>query len=814
MAKRHLGSTLGIYRILGIIRYLYMLNVRQWSMEWGGRTLTVQTGKLALQATASCTVQYGDTLVLATVVKSSSTRDIDYFPLMTSFEEKLYAAGKIKGSRFMKREGRPSDESVLIGRLIDRALRPLFDDRIRDDIQVIVTPLSVDQENDAGIVGLIAASCVLHISSIPWNGPIGAARIGRKDGSLILNATREQIQTSDLDLVVAGTPTHLAMVEAGAKEVNEQDMYQSITWGLSELEPVISFIKKIGTEFGTKKETIEDIVASYNTKEEQLNVKSVVESFVHSVRDTHIFNAPKHTRKERKGMLDTIKKDAEAHLAAQGIAPELWGYGLKFIKEFVSNEISKRILETGQRLDGRSLTDIRPLHVEVDLLPRVHGSGLFMRGDTQVLSVVTLGAPGDVQTLDSMEEDGTKRYMHHYNDAPFTYGEVEPIRGPSRRAIGHGALAERALEPVLPPQEQFPYAIRVVSEVLGSNGSSSMASTCGSTLSLMAAGVPITKPVAGIAMGLASNTQGQWKILTDLQDVEDGMGGMDFKIAGTKDGITAMQMDTKTSGLSLDIVKQTIDQAFQARTTILATMNVVISEARKELSPYAPRIETILIDPEKIRDVIGPGGKTINAIIDATGVTIDIEQDGRVMITSSNGEGMQKAIQMVKDLTREVQAGEIFTGKVVRLEDFGAFINLLPGKDGLVHVSEISWGRTNKPGDVLNIGDEVQVKVKEIDNLGRVNLSMKALLPKPEGYVDQPPRTDKPFGGPKKDGGGYRGGPRRDQGGRPPRRDYQDQKPMMTPPAAAPTMPSPTTQAMPDTDTPKKKGFFERLKGE
>lgn len=778
-----------------------MLDVKQWSIDWGGRKLTIETGKLALQATASCTVQYGDTMVLATVVKASASRDIDYFPLMTSFEEKLYAAGKIKGSRFIKREGRPSDESVLIGRLIDRALRPLFDDRIRDDIQVIVTPLSVDQENDAAIVGLIAASAVLSISSIPWNGPIGAARIGRVQGALLLNAKREEIQNSDLDLVVAGTPEKLVMVEAGASMVPEADMLSAMKWGLQEVQPVIEFIEKIQKELGVKKETVEEIVASYNIAAEVTAAQQIVASFVASIADTHIFNTPKISKGERKEMLTNIKKAAEEHLAAQGVDESLWANALKSIKELVSNEISKRILEKEQRLDGRSLTDIRTLVSEVDLLPRVHGSAMFMRGDTQVLSVVTLGAPGDVQTLDTMEEEGTKRYMHHYNDAPYTYGEVQPIRGPGRRAIGHGALAERALEPVLPAQATFPYAIRVVSEVMGSNGSSSMASTCGSTLSLMAAGVPIVAPVAGIAMGLASNSHGDWKVLTDLQDVEDGTGGMDFKIAGTKDGITAMQMDTKTQGLSWKIVEKTIEESKKARLRILETMAMTIQEPRKELSQYAPRIETIMIDPEKIRDVIGPGGKTINAIIDATGVSIDIEQDGRVMITSSDGEGMQKAIQMVKDLTREVQAGEIFTGKVVRLEDFGAFVNLLPGKDGLVHVSEIAWERTNKPGDVLNLGDEVKVKVKEIDNLGRINLSMKALMPKPEGYVDRPPRTERSFSdkGPRKE---Y--GQKRDMGSRP--------KPPYQPKPEAPM--SSQSPAPTQPQSPKKKGFFERLKGE
>jgi len=435
---------------------------------------------------------------------------------------------------------------------------------------------------------------------------------------------------------------------------------------------------------------------------------------------------------------------------------------LNNIKEYVAEVITKRILDKDERLDGRSLTEIRELLSEVDILPRVHGSALFMRGDTQVLSVTTLGAPGQVQTLDSMEEEGTKRYMHHYNDGPYSYGEAKPMRGPSRRAIGHGALAERALEPVLPPAEEFPYAMRVVSEVMGSNGSSSMASTCASSLTLMAAGVPIKKAVAGIAMGLASDKKGNWKILTDLQDVEDGPGGMDFKIAGTKDGITAVQMDTKTHGLTWDIVEETLKRSKDARAEILAVMNKIIAEPRADLSPYAPRIITIQIDPEKIREVIGPGGKIINKIIEDTGVQIDIEQDGRVMVTSNDAEGMQKAIQIIKSLTREVEAGETFEGTVVRLEDFGAFVQILPNKDGLVHVSEISWERTNKPSDALKLGDKVNVKVKEIDNLGRVNLSMKALLTRPEGAQDysdsRPPRSGGGrggFGDRNRGGGGF-----------------------------------------------------------
>ncbi|MDD2656353.1 MAG: polyribonucleotide nucleotidyltransferase [Patescibacteria group bacterium] len=738
-----------------------MLQTKQWSLDWGGRTLTVEVGKFALQANAACTVRYGDTTILATVVKSKTIRDgIDYFPLMTDFEEKLYAAGKIKGSRFMKREGRPSDEAILTARLVDRAIRPLFDERVRNDIQVITTALSVDGENDASTVALLAASFVLSISSIPWDGPMGAARVGMdENGEFILNVTSSQLEANKkLDLVVAGNPDKLVMVEAGANEVSEELFFKAMKWGCEQTAPVIEFIKKIQAEVGQKKETIVSIDGVETVGDQ---VKRVAEKFIADNAEKLIFNSPKVSKDERKKMIEKIEEALAEHLTAQGFEEAVQRKVLSEVKYLISVQITKRILEKDQRLDGRKITEIRELQNEVDLLPRVHGSAMFMRGDTQVLSVVTLGAPGDVQTLDSMEEDGTKRYMHHYNDTPFTYGEAGPLRGPGRRAIGHGALAERALEPVLPDAADFPYAMRVVSEVMGSNGSSSMASTCGSTLSLMAAGVPIKKPVAGIAMGLASDggtnngTVTKWKVLTDLQDVEDGPGGMDFKIAGTVDGITAVQMDTKTNGLTWDLVEQTVKQSREARLKILEVMASVIAEPRADLSPYAPRIVTVLINPEKIKDLIGPGGKNINKIVEETGAKIDIEQDGRVLITSSDAEKMKIAVKRVKDCTREVEAGEEFDGKVVRLEDFGAFVELLPGKDGLVHVSEISWERVNKPSDVLKMGDIVKVKVKEIDNLGRVNLSMKILKTKPEGFVAQDP-APRPMGGGSR--GGFSGG--------------------------------------------------------
>lgn len=723
--------------------------------------MTVETGRYALQSTRSVTVRYGDTVIMATVVKSPNVRaGLDYFPLMVDFEEKLYAAGKIKGSRFIKREGRPSDEAILMGRLVDRTIRPLFDDRMRNDVQVVVTPLAVDGENDAAIVGLVAACATLTLSSLPWNGPIAGARVGMdQNGEFILNITQEQLAANGaLDLVVTGTKDKLVMVEAAASEVPEATMLKAIKWGLEQLQPVVEFLKQIQAEAGSVKESIDAAIEETPIAQ----AKKVAKQLIADSADSLIFNSPKITRVERFAMVDALKAAAKEKLAAAGFEDGVIAGVMAEMKYLVGDTISQRILEKGQRLDGRALTEIRELQVAVDLLPRVHGSAMFMRGDTQVLSIVTLGAPGDVQTVDTMEEDGKKRYMHHYNDSPFSYGEAGPIRGPGRRAIGHGALAERALEPVLPPEAEFPYAIRVVSEVMGSNGSSSMASTCGSTMSLMAAGVPIKKPVAGIAMGLASDEQGNWKVLTDLQDIEDGHGGMDFKIAGTRDGITAIQMDTKTQGLTWDIVEQTIKQAYDARLVILTKMAEAIAAPRPDLSEFAPRITTIQINPDKIREVIGPGGKVINKIIDDTGVQIDIEQDGRVMITSSDAEGMTRAVKMVQDIVREVVAGEIFEGPVVRLEDFGAFVQLLPNKDGLVHVSEISWDRVGRPSDVLKYGDVVKVKVKEIDNLGRVNLTMKELTEKPEGWTPPPPRPPRPEGG-RGFGGPRRSGPPRDR---------------------------------------------------
>jgi len=705
------------------------MDIKTFETEWGGKKLTIQTGKYALQANGACVVQYGDTVVLATATMSDSERDgLDFFPLMVEYEEKLYAAGRIKGSRFIKKEGRPTDEAVLTARYIDRALRPLFDDRIRNDIQVIVTCLAFDGENDPDVPGLIAASCALHMSDIPWEGPIADIRVGQIEGEWVINPSYEARTKSALDLSFAGTTDSIIMVEAGASEVPEATVLDAFWFGQKHLGAPIKLIEDVRAAVGKPKRDLltpksEEAKAKLLKRQE---IEAKARPFIAKTVQELFFAAPRANKAERALQKKELKKRTEAFLLENGVDPADVKLGTAIVGDVLEEEVSRSILDEDRRVDGRGLTDIRTLLSEVALLPRVHGSGHFMRGDTQVLSVATLGAPGDEQTLDGMEFVGKKRYFHHYNFPPFSVGEVKPMRGPGRREIGHGALAEKALMPMMPEKEAFPYTIRVVSEVLGSNGSSSMGSTCGSTLALMDAGVPIKAPVAGIAMGLATDTAGRWKVLTDLQDLEDGKGGMDFKIAGSATGITAIQMDTKTKGLSREIVEQTFAQAREARMQILDVMLKAIPAPRPELSPYAPRIITLRINPERIGDVIGPGGKMINEIIDTTGVqAIDIEDNGLVMITSMNAEGAQKAEEWVKNLTREVTAGEFFKGKVTRLMDFGAFVEILPKKEGLVHVSEMAPWRVEKVSDIVKVGDEVQVKVVEIDNLGRVNLSMK-----------------------------------------------------------------------------------------
>lgn len=704
------------------------MEIKRFTTNFAGKELIIETGKFSQAANASCTIQVGGTVVLVTAVMSKESRQgMNFFPLMVDYEEKLYAAGRIKGSRFIKREGRPTDEAVLVSRFIDRAIRPLFNQNMRNEVQIIATVLSFDEENDPDILSLIGASCALHMSDIPWNGPIGAIRISKTEDKWMLNATYEERATSELDLDLAGTPEKVIMIEARANETNEVDVEEGFARGCAELAPVIALIEEVRAAVG--KEKVDPFTPKTPEEAEKIERLSKVEQEAKAFMTKEIprlfFTTPKATKQERGEAKSELTKKLVAHLKDAGFEDGEVQHATSFVYDFVQEEVSRYIVEDGKRLDGRGLEEVRPLVIEVGLLPRVHGTGHFMRGETQVLSACTLGGPGDQQTLDGMEFVGEKRYMHHYNFPPFSVGEAKPLRGAGRREIGHGALAEKALDPMMPKKEDFPYTIRVVSEVLNSNGSSSMASTCGSTLALMDAGVPIKAPVAGIAMGLASHGD-KWKVITDLQDLEDGPGGMDFKITGTEQGITAIQMDTKTTGISHDIIKQTLVQSKTARLQILKEMLAVIPESRPEVAEHAPRIIKINIHPDKIRDVIGPGGKMINEIIAQTGVdSIDIEQDGLVMITASNQEAGKRAYDWVHNLTREVEAGETFTGEVVRTLDFGAFVQVLPGKDGMVHISELAPWRVENVNDIVKVGDTVNVKVIAIDDMGRINLSMK-----------------------------------------------------------------------------------------
>lgn len=759
---------------------------QSFQAEIGGRVMTIATGKLANQANASVTVRYGDTVVLATAVMGSQPRDgIDYFPLLVDYEERLYAAGKIKGSRFIKREGRPTDEAILTARLVDRSVRPLFRETMRVDVQVVITVLSVDQENDPDVPSLVAASTALAISNIPWNGPLSGVRVGIINGEWVLNPTYEAREKSDLDLVVASTTDKVVMIEAGGKEVPEEIVASGIAFSLKHAKKVLTLIEQVVAAVGSPKMVVPE--ATNEEKELQAKIETKVKTFLQGKSFDLIFGKDKTQR--LKAIAEWTTALDEQLKADNEVDKESRVQGVAMLETMIDDEARRRTLEKGKRADGRAVDEIRSLAAEVGLLPRTHGSGLFTRGETQVLSIVTLGSPGDEQTLDTMEESGKKRYMHHYNFPGFSVGEVKPIRSPGRREIGHGALAEKALEPLLPSKEDFPYTIRVVSEVLSSNGSSSQASVCGSSLALMDAGIPIKAACAGIAMGLITDhASGKYVILTDIQGVEDHAGDMDFKVAGTKTGITALQYDVKIDGITLDQCKEALQGAKVAREKILGTMNAVISEPRSEMSPYAPRISTLRIDPDKIREVIGRGGETINKIIDECGgievTKIDIEQDGLVMVTSHNAEMATKAIEWIKNLTREVKVGEIFEGTVAQImkdrntgSEIGAIVELFPGHDGMVHISEFANQRIGKVSDVCSVGDKVKVIVKEVDKeRGRISLSMKQInapLPK-----QPPPMSDDfPSTGPRdhfrpRSGGFDRGLPAGRQGPRRPRRDF------------------------------------------
>lgn len=736
---------------------------KEFSIEFAGRPLTISIGQLAQQANGSCTVRYGDTLTLCTATIGEAKEDAGYFPLAVDYEERMYASGKIKGSRFIKREGRPTDEAILSGRLIDRAIRPLFPETLRNEVAVVATVFSHDQENDADIPSLIGASCALAMSDIPWNGPIAAVRVGMKDGELVLMPSYQQTELGDLDLVVAGTKDKLLMVESGANRIPEEMMLKAMRFGMDHLEPLIDLINKVVAAAGKQKMSLEKAKDEEEVAKhaELQTIRDQATAFLKTRRST-LFAEPLRSKADRKAAVVRLKKELDEHLKAQGVAKDLRKKAMDVMDSVVDEEVTSLILDEKRRADGRGLHDIRDLGAIVGFMPRTHGSGLFQRGQTQVLTTVTLGSPGMEQTLDTMEYQTTKRYFHHYNFPSYSVGETRGNRGPGRREIGHGALAERALMPVIPDREPFPYTIRVVSEVLGSNGSSSMGATCGSTLALMDAGVPIKEPVAGIAMGLASDEKnGRYQVITDLQDLEDGAGGMDFKIAGTRSGITAIQMDTKTSGLPWPVVEETVARAKDARLKVLDLIQQTIAEPRAELSKYAPRIVSFKINPDKIRDVIGPGGKVINEIIATHKVQIDIEDDGMVMVTSANPESLEKAVAWIKQLTREVQAGEFFEGPVTRILDFGAFVEILPKVEGLVHISEMAPYRVNKVTDIVSVGKMVKVVVKEIDSMGRLNLSMK-MAPGNE----YPPAPEPGSGDGRTDGGR----PRFDRGGDRPHR--------------------------------------------
>jgi len=705
----------------------------EFETEFAGRKLIVKVGKLANQANGSCIVQYGETTVLATVTIAPEEKEgIDFLPLTVEYEEKFYAAGKIKGSRFIKRETRPTDEAILAARAIDRSIRPLFDKKIRQEIQVILTVLSIDQKNDPEIVGLYAASLALAISDIPWDGPIAAVRIGRIGSEFVLNSTVEARKRSSLDLLVSGRRDHILMIEAGANEINEEITSEAVRFANKHISKLVNFFQEIQERVGKQKD--KSIINKLKEPEEEY--KKIVKEFIDANVDKYLFSKPLKTKADRIGAVEKIKKDLEEILKEKNIGKEKREKALEVVDDFIHQKISQAILDKNLRIDGRKLDEIRPINCFAGVLPRVHGSAIFQRGETQVLSVVTLAGPSMEQYLDTMEETGRKRFMHHYNFPPYCSGEVKPIKPISRRSIGHGALVERGLQPVIPDKESFPYTIRVVSEVMSSNGSTSMASACASSLALMDSGVKIKTPVAGIAIGLASEEENdeikRYKIFTDLQDLEDGPGGMDFKVIGTKEGITAIQMDTKTHGLTPEIVAEALEAAKKARLEILEKMAQCLPEPRPSLSPYAPRVTSFRINPEKIRDVIGPGGKVINDIISKTGVTIDIEHDGFVVITGESDDAIKKASEWVKNLAREIKIGEVFQAKITRILDFGAFAEILPGHEGLIHISELTSRRIKHPTDVVDVGDVVPVKVIGIDSEGRINLSMRAVTEK--GY--------------------------------------------------------------------------------
>jgi len=683
-------------------------------LSLSGRTFSIQIGKFAQQASGAAVVQYGDTVVLATACASPGPREgVDFVPLTVDYEERLYAAGKIPGS-FIRREGRPTEEAIITSRLIDRSLRPLLPKEFNRDVQVVATVLSVDQENDPDICALVGASAALTLSDIPFLGPISAVHVGYLDNALVVNPTLPQLENSLLDVVVASTRDKVVMVEAGAKEVSEEILVEAIKLGHQANQEIIRL-----------QEELQQIHGKAKNGTEPKEIPAEVTSQVASMLDAKLEQVLAEPQKlQREKALTSLKEEIRNKLI-ESFPEEV--IKLAFEGQLKS-AVRRRILERRQHLDGRRPEEIRPISCEVGILPRTHGSGLFVRGETQVLTITTLGSTSREQLLDGLGLEETKRFMHHYNFPPFSTGEVKRIGMPGRREIGHGALVERAIAPVLPPEDSFPYTIRLVSEVLSSHGSTSMASACASTLSLMDAGVPISAPVAGIAMGLVTGQNGDYVILTDIAGMEDAYGDMDFKVAGTARGLTAVQLDIKLQGIDHGILAEALGQARAARLQILSKMSSVIGASRPQLSPYAPRMYEITIDPNKIGSVIGPGGRVIRSIIDETKTTIDIKNDGKVLVGSPNEEAARKAIRIIQDLTRDVQQGEIYTGKVTRVFNFGAMVEILPGKEGLVHISELANYHVGQVEDVVKVGDEIMVKVIGIDSAGRINLSRKAIL--------------------------------------------------------------------------------------
>lgn len=697
--------------------------IKKIELDLGGsKVLSLETGRMAKEADGSVVVRLGDTMVLATAVASEVPREnIDFFPLIVDFEEKLYAVGKIPGG-FFKREGKPTEMAILTARRVDRPIRPLFPKGYRNDVQIVITPLSVDQDNPPDILAIIGASAALSISGIPFQGPIAAARVAKVDGKFIIDPTMAEMQESDMDLVVAGTKDKILMIECGSDEVSETEILDAIKEAHKKIKDLIKLQ--------------EELVAQVKKPPKEYNLykcNAIIEKYVRENAANKIADSMNIPVKDKQlDAIDKIMEELEIGIEESKDenlkkAYEECPVDVKAVVSQIEKEvIRKRILDEGKRSDGRGFNDIREINCEVGSLPRAHGSAIFSRGQTQVLTVATLGALGEEQRLEGLSPEESKRYMHHYNFPAFSVGEVRPMRGPGRREIGHGALAERALLPVVPNEVDFPYTIRLVSEVLGSNGSTSMAATCGSTMALMDAGVKIKAPVAGISIGLVTGKDRE-VLLTDIQGLEDHFGDMDFKVAGTKDGVTAIQVDVKIDGLSLELIEKAMDRAKEARAFILGKMQKSLSKPREELSPYAPRVISIQIDPEKIGLVIGPGGKMIKKIVEETGAKIDIEDDGRVLITAVDPEGGKKAQKIIEDLTYEPKVGEVFRGKVMRIMAFGAFVEIVPGKEGLVHISQISQRRVAKVEDVLKVGDEVVVKLVEIDDMGRLNLSMRAV---------------------------------------------------------------------------------------